>query len=404
PTVGTGTWTVQSGTATITNPTSPTTTITDIAAGSSATLRWTIDNGVCAETFDDIVLTNHALPSAAVAGSDQELCNTSSFSMGATVPVIGTGTWSVISGSGTITSPASAATTVTGVAAGTSVTLEWRVENGNCTANTDEVTVTNLALPTTADAGAPSIEQCNTGTFAMAANTPTVGTGTWTVQSGTATITNPTSPTTTITGIAAGTSATLRWSIDNGVCAETFDDIVLTNHALPSAAVAGSDQELCNTSSFSMGATVPVIGTGTWSVVSGSGTITSPASATTTVTGVAAGTSVTLEWRVENGTCTANTDEVTITNLALPTTADAGVPSIEQCNNATFAMAANTPTVGTGTWTVQSGTATITNPTSPTTTITGIVAGTSATLRWSIDNGVCAETFDDIVLTNHALP
>src|SRR5690606_24556257 len=150
----------------------------------------------------------------------------------------------------------------------------------------------------------------------MAANTPTVGTGTWTVQSGTATITTPTSPTTTITGITAGSSATLRWSIDNGVCAETCDDIVLTNHALPSAAVAGRDQELCNTTSFSMGATVPVIATGTWSVVSGSATITNPASATTTVTGVAAGTSVTLEWRVENGTCTANTDEVTITNLA----------------------------------------------------------------------------------------
>src|SRR5690606_26913686 len=99
-----------------------------------------------------------------------------------------------------------------------------------------------LALPTTADAGAPSIEQCNNGTFAMAANTPTVGTGTWTVQSGTATITNPTSPTTTITGITAGTSATLRWTIDNGVCAETVDDIVLPIDAHPAAAVTGSHQ------------------------------------------------------------------------------------------------------------------------------------------------------------------
>src|SRR5690606_27179354 len=145
----------------------------------------------------------------------------------------------------------------------------------------------------------------------------------------------------------------------------TFDDIVLTNHALPSPAVAGTDQVLCNTSSFSMGATVPVIGTGTWSIVSGSATITSPAPATTTVTGAAAGTSVTLEWRVENGTCAASTAAVTRPTRAPPTPASAGVPSLGPCNNGTFPMAANTPTVGTGTWTVQSGTATITSPASP---------------------------------------
>src|SRR5690606_23312878 len=293
-----------SGTATITNPTSPVTTITGIAAGSSATLRWTITNGSCGSTVDDIELINHALPSPAVAGPDQELCNTSTFNMAATAPVVGTGTWSVVSGSGNITNPGLANTTVTAVAAGTSVTLEWSVDNGTCTPTTDQVTITNLASPTVADAGDTQIEQCNTSTFFMSANTPGVGTGVWTVQSGTATITNPTSPVTTITGIAAGSSATLRWTITNGSCGSTVDDIELINHALPSPAVAGPDQELCNTSTFTMGATAPVVGTGTWSIVSGSGNITDPSLFNTTVTAVAAGTSVTLEWSVDNGTCT----------------------------------------------------------------------------------------------------
>src|SRR5690606_39313923 len=72
--------------------------------------------------------------------------------------------------------------------------------------------VTVSEAPTTADAGAPSIEQCNNGTFAMAANTPRADAHTSALQSRAATITHPLLATTTITGIAAGTSATLSWS------------------------------------------------------------------------------------------------------------------------------------------------------------------------------------------------
>jgi len=65
----------------------------------------------------------------------------------------------------------------------------------------------------------------------MSAVAPSPGSGLWSVQLGAATITNATSPTTTITGITAGNSATLRWTVGNGVCATTFEDIILTNTA-----------------------------------------------------------------------------------------------------------------------------------------------------------------------------
>lgn len=71
----------------------------------------------------------------------------------------------------------------------------------------------------------------STATFTMAATTPSVGTGLWTVQSGTATITNATSPTTTVTGVPIGTSATLRWTVTSGSCS-TFDDVVLTSSGI----------------------------------------------------------------------------------------------------------------------------------------------------------------------------
>src|SRR5690606_5018604 len=154
------------------------------------------------------------------------------------------------------------------------------------------------------------IEQCNNGTFIMSANTPIVGEGTWSVVSGTATITNPTSPTTTITGVPAGTSATLRWTIDNGVCAESTSDIVLTHHQLPSAAVAGIDQEQCNDGAFTMAATDPAIGSGTSSIISGSATITNPSAYNSTLTGETAGSSVCLERRVYNSPTAPNNPQV----------------------------------------------------------------------------------------------
>ncbi|MEM1119122.1 MAG: cadherin-like beta sandwich domain-containing protein, partial [Bacteroidota bacterium] len=83
------------------------------------------------------------------------------------------------------------------------------------------------------NAGA-DINQCANGTFTMSASTPTIGTGNWTLINGVATITTPSSSTTSVTGVGAGGSATLRWTVTNGTCS-SFDEVVLNNKALPTA-------------------------------------------------------------------------------------------------------------------------------------------------------------------------
>ncbi|MDY0781715.1 hypothetical protein, partial [Tenacibaculum sp. IB213877] len=171
------------------------------AAGDTVTLRWTISNGSCTDSTDDVVLTNDALPTTAAAGTDQTQCNTPGFTMAANTPTVGTGIWSIVSGTATIADTSSPTTGVT-VAAGDTVTLRWTISNGSCTDSTDDVVLTNDALPTTAAAGADQT-QCNTSGFTMAANTPTVGTGLWSIVSGTATIADTSSPTTGVT-VAAG--------------------------------------------------------------------------------------------------------------------------------------------------------------------------------------------------------
>ena len=56
-TVGTGAWSLVSGTATIITPSSPTSGITGLVVPGIATLRWTIANAPCTASFDDLVIT-----------------------------------------------------------------------------------------------------------------------------------------------------------------------------------------------------------------------------------------------------------------------------------------------------------------------------------------------------------
>src|SRR5690606_3807281 len=110
--------------------------------------------------------------------------------------------------------------------------------------------------------------QCNTSFFTLAGNAAGPGTGTWTFQGAAngAVITNINSPTTTVTGLTAGSSVTLRWTIANGSCS-TFDEVVLTNNAPPTAANAGVDQEQCADGDFILAADAAVGGTGVWSII-----------------------------------------------------------------------------------------------------------------------------------------
>lgn len=82
--------------------------------------------------------------------------------------------------------------------------------------------------PTTANAGSnQTLAACAT-TTTLAGNTPAAGTGAWSVVSGTATVTTPSSPTSGVTGLALGTTATLRWTITNGSCPASTSDVTIT--------------------------------------------------------------------------------------------------------------------------------------------------------------------------------
>src|SRR5439155_5025202 len=89
----------------------------------------------------------------------------------------------------------------------------------------------------------------------------------------------------------------------------------------PTAANAGSDQSVC-TATATLAGNAPSVGSGSWTVIAGSATVTTPSSPTSGVTGLTVGAN-TFVWTISNASCPASRDTVTITRDQAPTTSNA---------------------------------------------------------------------------------
>ena len=157
-------------------------------------------------------------------------------------------------------------------------------------------------------------------------------TGTWTQVSGigTITFTDANSPTRNITADLYG-SYVLRWTETNGTCTQS-DDVTIDFNEDPTGLSAGTDQDLCGVLTTTLTGTAHTYqvssdhagSTGTWTQVSGVGTITftNANSPTSDITADLYGTYV-LRWTETNGTCTQS-DDVTIDFNEDPTGLSAG--------------------------------------------------------------------------------
>jgi hypothetical protein len=104
-----------------------------------------------------------------------------------------------------------------------------------CEAITNLITVTIDSIPTVANAGADII-QCNVADFLLNGNNPSIGIGQWSQISGDAvSIVTAAAYNSAANGLVAGGIATLRWTISNGVCPASTDDVVLINNQTPNA-------------------------------------------------------------------------------------------------------------------------------------------------------------------------
>ncbi|HRG88447.1 MAG TPA: hypothetical protein PLW44_05460, partial [Chitinophagales bacterium] len=259
------------------------------------------------------------------AGADATICAGSAYTLsGATIGGgASNGTWSIAGVTGTVsnstaqlstaaatTTPASVTFTPNSGTAGT-VTLRLTTNDptGDCPSVFDDRVLTIVSQPTTANAG-PDQTVCGTS-VTLAGNAPSSGTGSWSIISGSGgSVTTPSSATSGFTGVA-GNTYTLRWTISNSPCAASSDDVVITLRANPTTSNAGADQSVCATSATLAG-NAPGVGTGAWSIISGTGGSFTNAALNNTAFSGTANTSYTLRWTISNAPCAASTDDVVI--------------------------------------------------------------------------------------------
>lgn len=393
PGIGTGLWSLYSGTGTLLSPTSPASAVTGLGAGSNIFV-WTISNGTCPASTDTVVLINNPPPTTAAAGSDQTIC-ASALNLQGNIPVTGTGTWTVFAGTGNFSNQNNATTLVSGLSSGMN-TFVWTISNNPCPASSDTVNIFVDDSPTPANAGTD--QQICAFVDTLNANFPLVGNGIWTVLTGPGSLVTPTNPTTAVTGLAVGNNEFI-WTVSNGVCPPSRDTVRITVNALPTVANAGTDQTICASASTLNGNT-PSIGNGIWTLVSGGGNISNIVWPNTPVTSLPVGTNV-FVWTITNGVCPPSSDTIAITVDQNPSIANAGTDQIICAANSFFT--GNTPLTGTGTWSLFSGNGTILTPNAPNSTVTGLGIGSNVFI-WTISNGVCPPSTDTVIITQDPMP
>ncbi len=430
----TGAWSFvgDSHGVTINDPFSPVTTVTLPTTNSGTTvLRWTITGGNCA-TYDDMTITNSGgvMPVSAGGTINLDKCysTTRSATLNGSYAGDGTngqqGTWSFISGPSV---PVFANvhlrnTNVSNLSNGT-YRFRWTV-SGPCASGFSEVDVV-------VDPGTQNITSAGNGGTQTFCDTRTTATLTgklseytnevvsWTQISGApVTITNPTSSTTTITGLNSTLGPyEFRYKIRNSVTECESEAVYrITYTVAPSISLTSpaSVSLACNVSAATITFNVSGGNRTEYALVSGPGGSTyegrsgaydySETGNTISLTGLdKIGTYVFRIRRFTNngtGGCTEASEDVSITTSRAPSLSNAGTDQILACNVFQTDLAGNLPVNGTGKWSQVSGpnTAVMADANLRNTHVSGMINGLYV-FRWIISgNPNCQPQQDEVLV------
>lgn len=381
-TMGTGTWTIiaTSGNPTITDINSSSTTITNLGADTNS-LQWTIVNGGCSD-YDNLIITNDK-PTTSIVGSDKTIC-TNSTNLSANNPTEGTGVWSVVNGSGTFSHPNNYNTQVNSVSIGTN-TYKWKITKNACSSE-DEIGIYYDYF--VAEAG-DDAETCQ-NSYTLSANMLPGATGIWRVTGGSGTFANATSNSTEVTNLGNGAN-TYEWELTRGTCVHT-DYVTITKNT-PSNAIAGEDKETCD-GTTSLSASEPAIGTGSWSLISGTGTFANSLQTNTSVSNVGLGTNV-YRWTVKFDIC-SNYDDVNVINNYVTTNAG---PDQIVCGTTSTLNANPLQTGESGSWEVLEGGGSVLNINQNNSVVENLQSGNNR-FKWEITKGICTAN-DEVTIQNN---
>ena len=183
-----------------------------------------------------------ASPTSASAGADQQVCASSAL-LSANTPLIGSGSWTVFSGGATLSDPNIPNPSVSNLSTGSNAFI-WSIQSGGCQASNDTIYIHRADVPTPADAGNTITVCAGTSSVTLQGNTPLSGNGQWTLVSGSASIASPGNPNTILSNLSTGVHV-LEWTISNGNCAASSDQVSVIVEASPVLNVNASSSSVC---------------------------------------------------------------------------------------------------------------------------------------------------------------
>jgi PKD repeat protein len=294
----------------------------------------------------------------AAAGPDENICSTATYNLNGSLPTVGTGKWSLVTGpAGTsFADNTKNNTSVTGLQSGQTYTFRWTITGAaSCDPSFDDVIIT-VSQVTVGGSTSGATTVCsvnNDGVITLTGQTGNVLNWESSVDNGTTWTPRPSTATTyTFSGLIETTQ--FRAVVKNGNCLIEYSaptTITVTPGTV--AALAGEDQTLCITPSTTLTGNDPGVNTGLWALTSGQAgvTITNPTTATTTVTGLKGGQTYFFSWTITgNGPCPATTDEVRVSDLAaIVNIISSSTPVV--CSGQTITVSGDQPTGGDNTYT-----------------------------------------------------
>ncbi len=320
-----------------------------------------LSSASCITASNSITLTVNPLP-VITAGSNAPVCVGKNLTLSSTV-IAGNAPYTYSwTGPGTFVSSL-ASPVITGVSPGNAGSYQLSVSDANgCTA-TGSTNVGINPLPVLSLVN-NTLAQCSGTSTAIQFSSSIPGTLYYWIPSN-------------LTGSTAGASVNLVGSSDNNIndlltntsgtpstvryiitaLAPTTcgisDTTTVTVYAVPSVAAAGNDQILCNATGTGLNATAPVIGTGSWSLLSGPSPVAFSDAAlyNSSVSSLTPG-NYQFTWSISNGACAIKKDTVAVTIVPAINTTMAGTAQTV-CAGQAVLIGAQPASGGTGSYQYQ---------------------------------------------------